>query len=508
MSVFFFSTFLLNLVACPPHHHHPRPRLRPPAPLLPATLSPSSKHTARHACSLTHSLSPPREWRHIHTHTHLLLEPRCSSKTASCPLIPCQVSARVDWWWIDFSFFSFSVLLTLFSLSLSFLFSLVSLSLSEFCTSLLQRCCHQEVLVLLLVDRWTFLICWCCWGGRWGEAAPVTNASVTERMDARRSLSSDLDTMTTPLPLLILPCDPVQLSRCKLLLNRSFLWRRQFVSWLWHAKTTLLCLRTAWLGWSNNRDANLRRNSLKASISSKSQPYQVEAGWPWHLWPVEKTFLHLWLCQCNFCRNSLTWAPSTSQKVGLEETQKTNRGGIMEIWTWGWKGQTMLASHYSQILRFCMSSSSRSTCDLSQAVATPKLRRHRCTGKLIAPGQLKGTFYRGAVEDCWISAIRLQSAAAVVVVVVVALTSLTVVCSPHVSNTSPFVKSPNSFDVRMKETSGSLGTSRELQDGPVTSFQRTWGVFGCFMERSSAFPGFRHHLLWFISLFFLTVKSL
>ena len=56
MSAFFFSTWIIWL-----------------APPLPATLTPSSKHTARRARSLarslTHSLSSLRECRHTHTHT-------------------------------------------------------------------------------------------------------------------------------------------------------------------------------------------------------------------------------------------------------------------------------------------------------------------------------------------------------------------------------------------------------------------------------------------------------
>lgn len=90
----------------------------PPSRHSPLCYADSVIKTHVEACSLAHSLSSEREWRHTHkhtrtrTHTHFLPEPRCSSKTASCPLIPCQVSRRVDWFL--FSFFSFSVPLTLF----------------------------------------------------------------------------------------------------------------------------------------------------------------------------------------------------------------------------------------------------------------------------------------------------------------------------------------------------------------------------------------------------------
>lgn len=67
--------------------------------------------------------------------------------------------------WIDYGLISLLFLLFFGSSHSSHSFSCFPwfLCLNSVPLSL-QHCCHQEVLVLLVVDRCTFSIRWCCWG--------------------------------------------------------------------------------------------------------------------------------------------------------------------------------------------------------------------------------------------------------------------------------------------------------------------------------------------------------
>lgn len=143
-----------------------------------------------------------------------------------------------------------------------------------------------------------------------------------------------------------------------------------------------------------------------------------------------------------------------------------------------------------------MTSSSRSTCDLSQASARPKLRPLRRTRKLVALGQLKVTFYNGAVLHCWKLAVRLQSCCC-------CCRCCCCCCCTGLPQSCllPLVKSPNSCcdeqavvaplaikDVRL------AGDQLRIPGCCPEEFPR------CFKKLSSAPPAFLSSLVLFISL--------
>lgn len=161
-----------------------------------------------------------------------------------------------------------------------------------------------------------------------------------------------------------------------------------------------------------------------------------------------------------------------------------------------------LASHCSQILSFCMTSSSRSTCDLLQASARPKLRPLRRTRKLVALGQLKVTFYHGAVLHCWKLAVRLQSCCY--------CRCCCCCCSyPGLPQSCllPLVKSPNSCCAEQAVVAPlAIRDVRLARDQLRIPGCRPEEFPRCFKKHSSALPAFCPH--WFYLFLYSDCESI